>query len=95
MTLSSSPPCEGKVLHVSPLATDLVMQLQRRQDNCQWMFWQSAKPTARRAVGEGEKCTVGKQSYEQALMQDATMEQQKAFLSYILLEEREEFPLHD
>lgn len=40
------PPCEGKVLQVSPLTTDLVMQLQRRQDNCQWMFWQSVKPTA-------------------------------------------------
>ena len=92
------PHCEEKVLQISPLTTHLVMQLQRRQDNCQWMFCQSAKPTARRTVqglGEGERCAVGKQSCGQALTQYAMTEQHKAFLSYILLKEHEEFPVHN
>lgn len=78
------PHYEEKVLQVSPLTTHFVMQLKRRQDNCPWMFCQSAKSTARRAaqrLGEGERRTVGKQSYKQALMQYAVMEQHKAFLS--------------
>lgn len=92
------PHCEEKVLQVSSLTTHSVMQLRRRQDNCQWIFCQSAKPTARRpaqSLGEGERSTAGKQSCEQALLQHAMTEQPKAFLSYFPLEEHEEFPVHD